>query len=169
VHEVHDDVEAICRKGGVLEALRKAREQKKIRAIGFTCQRDPSFALQLLERHDFASALVPVNPIDPQHRSFVREFLPKAKEKGVAIVAMKIYAGGALVREGSKVTASECLRWALAQEGVCVAVPGADKLEYWDEARHAAVAPDLTQAKLDDIAQRCGKHEGKATEWYKDP
>ena len=169
VHEVHDDGESVFAKGGVLAALAKAKEQKKIRAIGFTCHRDPKYALAMLERFEFASALVPVNPIDPQHRSFVKDFLPKAKAKGVAIVAMKIYAGGALVRAGSKVTAAECLRWALAQPGVCSAVPGADKLEYWDEARKAAVAPDLSAAQLDDIALRVGKHEGQSSEWYKDP
>jgi aryl-alcohol dehydrogenase-like predicted oxidoreductase len=169
VHEVHEDVESVFKKGGVLEALLKAREQKKLRGIGFTCHRDPKYALQLLERHDFVSALVPLNAIDVQHLSFVKDFLPKAKEKGVAVVAMKIYAGGALLKEGSKVTAGELVRWALYQEGVSLAVPGAETLAHWDEARAAAVLPDPSQALLDDIAKRVGEHQGKASEWYKDP
>ncbi len=168
VHELHDDLESVFQPGGVVDALEKALAQKKIRGLGFTCHRDPKYALAALERHAFVSALVPVNAIDVQHLSFVKQFLPKAKEKGVAVVAMKVYAGGALVKPGAKVTAVELLRWSLQQDGVCVAVPGADTLAHWDEARGAAVLPDLGQAALDDIARRAGEHQGKASEWYKD-
>lgn len=168
VHALNDDLDAVFKPGGVADALEKARERKKIRGLGFTCHRDPKFALAALDRRAFTSALVPVNAIDVQHLSFVKEFLPKARAKGVAVVAMKVYAGGALLKEGSKVTATELLRWSLAQEGVCVAVPGADSLPHWIEARAAAGMPDLPPAALDDIARRVGEHQGKSSEWYKD-
>ena len=168
LHELHDDLEAAFRKGGVVEALESAREKKKLRGLGFTCHRDPKYALEALERHTFVSALVPVNAIDPQRLSFVKDFLPKARAKGVAVVAMKVYGGGALLKEGSKVSAAELLRWSLAQEGVCVAVPGADSLPRWAEARAAAGLPELPRSALDDIARRVGEHQGKSSEWYKE-
>lgn len=169
VHEVRsvEDVEGLFRKGGVIEALESAREKKKIRHLGITGHRDPAFLVQAIERYPFATALVPVNPLDVKHRSFVKDFLPKAGEKGVAVIAMKIYAGGALLHEGSKLSAGELVRFALAQPGVCVAVPGADSIAHWDEARAAAVEPLPDAAAQAELIERAGPHEGKSSEWYK--
>jgi aryl-alcohol dehydrogenase-like predicted oxidoreductase len=171
VHEVRsaEGVEGLFVQGGVIAALESAREKKKIRHVGITGHRDPAFLVQAIERYAFATALVPVNPLDGKHRSFVKDFLPKAREKGVGVIAMKVYAGGALLREGSKVQADELVRYALAQKGVCVAVPGADSIAHWDEARAAAVEALPDAAAQAELAKRVGPHEGKKSEWYKNP
>jgi aryl-alcohol dehydrogenase-like predicted oxidoreductase len=169
VHEVRssEDVAGLFGKGAVIAALESAREKNKIRHIGITGHRDPAFLVEAIGRYAFATALVPVNPLDTLHRSFTKEFLPKAREKGVAVIAMKIYAGGALLHEGSKVTAPELVRFALAQPGVCVAVPGADSIEHWDEARAAAVEPLPDAEAQAKLIERAGPHLGKKSEWYK--
>ncbi len=169
VHEVHDDVETVFAKGSVLEGLAKAREEGLVRWIGVTGHRDPKWVLAALERHEFATALVPVNPIDLQLHSFVKELLPKARARGVAVIAMKIFAAGALVAEG-RVTARECLDWAFAQKDATVLVPGCRTIAEVDEALAAARAPESPSAvRLAEIERKVGTHGGKSTEWYKDP
>jgi aryl-alcohol dehydrogenase-like predicted oxidoreductase len=123
--------------------------------------------LQAIERHPFATALVPVNPLDCLHRSFTRTFLPRARERGVAVIAMKVYAGGELPGDRSRVSAGDLVRFALAQEGVAVAVPGADSVERWDEARAAALLPAPSAAEGQRLQQACGPHRGQESEWYK--
>ncbi len=166
-HEVHDDFESLFKKESVLDALKKAVDEKLVRHVGITCHRHPKYAKAAIERFPFATALVPVNAIDVQHFSFVKELLPFAAEKKVAVIAMKIFAGGKLVAGGA-LQASECLTFALAQPQVDVAVPGCGSVKEVDEAFAVAagfVAP--SDDILRDIERRAGRHEGTLTEWYK--
>ncbi|MCL4219997.1 MAG: aldo/keto reductase [Phycisphaerales bacterium] len=173
-HEVHDDWESLFAKDGALAGLEKARDEGLARHIGITCHRDPSYAISAIRRFPFVTALVPINPIDVQHHSFVRGFLPFAAENGVAVVAMKVFGGGFLLttrdEKGERVfTPGDLLRYALAQPGVAVCVPGCETLEH---VRVDAVAvrgfeqPDA--AWLEGVEAKAGRHEGKSTEWYKD-
>lgn len=168
VHEVHSDWEGLFAKDAVVAALQQAREEGLVRAIGLTCHRHPKYAKAAIERFPFATALVPVNPIDVQLHSFTRDFLPFAAERQVAVVAMKLFAGGQLVDAG-RLTARDCLRYALAQPQVDLIVPGCETVAEIEEA--VAVAKEATPpsaAELRAIEQRAGAHEGKASEWWKD-
>jgi aryl-alcohol dehydrogenase-like predicted oxidoreductase len=151
----------------VIKALESAREKKKLRHIGISAHRDPSVLVEACERYEFATALVPVNPLDVKHRSFIKDFLPFARGKGLGVIAMKVYAGGALVGAERKVQPSELVRFALAQEGVALAVPGADSVAHWDEARYAAAQPLPDDDECRRIIDAVGEHKGKASEWYK--
>ncbi len=173
-HEVHDDVETLFEKDGALAGLAKAVEEKLVKHVGFTCHRNPHWANDAIaapageDRFEFATALVPVNPIDPQRMSFVTKFLPRAAEKGVAVVAMKLFGGGGLLKS-TALTADDCLRFAWCQPHVSVIVPGCDAVEQVDQA----VAIARENPMLDDVARaaitaRAGRHKGKASEWYKD-
>ncbi len=170
VHEVRSpsDVESLFRRSGVVAALEDARRRKKVRFIGITGHRNPDVLLQAIERHPFDTALVPVNPFDCHHRSFTRTFVPKARAKGIAVVAMKVYAGGALPSQKGEVPIADLVRFALAQDGVYVAVPGADSLAHWDEARAADLLSLPDKASQEALVARCGPHRGRSTEWYKD-
>lgn len=169
VHEVRseEDVEALFAKDGVVKALESAREKKKLRFIGITAHKDPAVLVKACERYEFATALVPINPLDPKHASFVKEFLPTARAKELGVIAMKVYAGGALLAEPRKVTPGDLVRWALAQDGVTLAVPGADTVPYWDEARYAAAQPLPNEKEQARIVEAVGAHQGKKSEWYK--
>ncbi len=169
IHAVasRSDLDRALASDGAVHALEDAKKRGLVRHIGITGHADPAFLREGIERYAFDTALVPVNPLDCHHRSFVREFLPLAKEKGVAVIAMKIYAGGALPR-AKDISASDLVRFALAQKGVAVAVPGADSIEHWDEARAAAVMPAPTAAEMEELIRRAGPHKGRASEWYKD-
>jgi predicted aldo/keto reductase-like oxidoreductase len=56
-----EDLAAIEAKGGVLEQLRKARDQKMTRFIGITCHADPAVLKTALERHDFDCTQMALN------------------------------------------------------------------------------------------------------------
>jgi aryl-alcohol dehydrogenase-like predicted oxidoreductase len=167
VHEVHDDVDNVFGEGAVLEALQKAKEEGLIRHIGITCHRSPAYIVEAVRRYDFDVALVPVNPLDVKHLSFVQEFLPLAAEKGTAVIAMKVYGGGSLL-DDDRFTAGELLRYALSTPQVDVAVPGCDEIAHVAEA-HAAVSGFKTLApeELAALEERAGAHRGKKSEWYK--
>lgn len=97
-----EDLAAIEAKGGVLEALYEAREQKVARAIGITCHGDPVALKTALERHDFDCTQMALNaaqvsmtdamktvPAGPA--SFERLALPVARRKGMGVIAMKVF------------------------------------------------------------------------------
>ena len=170
-HEVHSDWPRLFEKDSVLSALEKALEEGLVRHIGITGHRDPADLIEPIRRYQFVSALVPVNPLDRQHLSYIEDFLPLAAERGVAVVAMKIYAGGHLVAgERPPFTAAELVRYALSQEHVAIAVSGCETLEHVEEA--LAGVEDFTPLPAGaqrEMETRAGKHEGKKSEWYKDP
>ena len=107
IHALQDakDLAAIEARGGVLEALYEARQQKVARAIGITCHADPAALRTALERHDFDCAQMALNaglasmadapggmkasPAGPE--SFERLALPVATRKKLGIIAMKVF------------------------------------------------------------------------------
>ena len=73
VHEViyYNDPELAIAKGGVLEALDKAKKQGKTRFVGFTGHKDPAIHLDMLSRdYAFDSVQMPLNCFDATYRSF---------------------------------------------------------------------------------------------------
>lgn len=168
-HEVHEDWESLFAKDSVLNALEKARDEGLVRHISITGHRDPAHLLEPLKRYEFASALVPVNPLDRQHLSYIENLLPVAAGRGTAVVAMKIYAGGNLLA-GDKppFKAGELLRYALSQEHVAIAAPGCQTVKHVEQAL-AAAAPftGLSTDEQRELEKRAGEHRGKKSEWYK--
>ncbi len=168
VHEVHDDVGTLFGPDSVLAALERARDEGLVRHIGITGHRNPRHLVEAVRRYEFATALVPVNPLDVKHLSFIRDFVPVAAERGVGVVAMKVFAGGRLL-EGGRFTAAELLRYALSREHVPVAVPGCGAVAHVQEA-HDAVSrfESLSADELAALEERAGAHRGKGSEWYKE-
>jgi len=97
-----EDLAAIEAKGGVLEALHEARDQKITRAIGITCHADPAALKTALERHDFDCTQMVLNAglakitenmkaIPAAPSSFEQLALPAAHHKKMGIIAMKVF------------------------------------------------------------------------------
>jgi len=83
---------------GVLEVLLKAREEGKIRYLGFTGHQNPFAHARMLERTKesdiFDTVLMPVNVLDQTYYSFIQEIMPKAMERNMGILAIKSLADG---------------------------------------------------------------------------
>src|ERR1700758_3322079 len=96
IHEViyHNDPELIYAPDGVLEALTKAKQQGKVRFVGFDGHKHPAIHLDMLNLgYAFDSVQMPLNPLDPNFRSFESNVLPVANEHGIAVLGMKSMGG----------------------------------------------------------------------------
>lgn len=118
-HEmVYDnDPDWVFEKGGLKAAL-EARDEGKVRYIGFTGHKDPRIHLKMLQK-DFHwdAAQMPINVLDAHYRSFQNEVLPVCLEKGTGVLGMKALGGGGgegIIVSGTDLSAAECRRYALS-------------------------------------------------------
>jgi aryl-alcohol dehydrogenase-like predicted oxidoreductase len=93
LHNMHtpDDIEKAFAPGGVMELMVKARDEGKIRHLGFSAH-DEDVALELLDRFEWDSVLFPVNYVCFANSGFGPRLLEKAKKKKVARLALKALA-----------------------------------------------------------------------------
>ena len=99
VHAVStpDDVDGRI-ANGVLDVLTKAKQDGKIKHLGFTGHQNPFAHLRMLERSEendiFDTVLMPVNVLDPSYFSFIENVLPKALDRNLGITSIKSLADG---------------------------------------------------------------------------
>ncbi len=86
-----EQVEQILGPGGALEAFIKAREQGKIRYIGFSAHNQEA-AFKLLDSFAFDSVLFPINYVCCAQGNFGPGLLAKAREKKIPVLALKALA-----------------------------------------------------------------------------
>jgi predicted aldo/keto reductase-like oxidoreductase len=86
-----EDVERILAPGGAAETFVKAREEGKVRFLGASVH-DAKAALALMDRFALDSVMFPVNFVLFQEGNFGPQILRKAKEKGIARIALKAMA-----------------------------------------------------------------------------
>ncbi len=86
-----DDVEKIFGPKGAAETFVKAKKEGKIRHIGFSAH-SVKAALAALDRFDFDTVLFPVNFVLFFRENFGPQVIQKAREKGVAVLAIKALA-----------------------------------------------------------------------------
>jgi len=100
--QLHDigtvtDINEIFAKGGAMEALLEARDQKIVRYLGITGHYRPDALIEAIHRHSFDTILMAVNAADPHHYSFSEHLLPLAVEKQMGIIGMKVPARGRIL------------------------------------------------------------------------
>ena len=109
-----EDPELIFAPGGGIEAAELAKQQGKVRYIGFTGHKWPRIHLKLLAYdYPWDAVLMPLNIFDGSFRSFEKSVLPVLNSRGIAALAMKTRAGGAILQSGAA-TVSECWRYVIA-------------------------------------------------------
>jgi len=83
---------------GVLDVLLKAKEEGKIKYLGFTGHQNPFAHARMLERTKesdiFDTVLMPVNVLDQTYFSFTQNIMPKALDRNMGILAIKSLADG---------------------------------------------------------------------------
>lgn len=131
IHEVVFDDEPARHfaRGGVVEALDKARRQGKVRFVGFTGHKDPRLHLEMLS-YDYAwdACQLPLNCFDGSFRSFERLVLPELNRRGIAAIGMKSFCGDARALTAGVATPGEMLRYALSLP-VATVVSGMESLK----------------------------------------
>jgi len=128
VHEVvfDDEPDRHFAKGGTVEALERAREQGKVRYVGFTGHKSPALHLAMLSRgFRWDACQLPLNCFDATFRSFEREVLPVLEAQGIAAIGMKSLSGDAGAVSAGVVTAEEALAYAMSLP-VATVVSGID-------------------------------------------
>src|SRR5258708_4815052 len=115
IHEVirKGDPEQAFQPGYVMDVLKQARQEGKIRFIGFTGHKSPEIHLHMIETADkfgftFDSVQMPVNPLTAHYNSFQQKIIPEAQKRGMAVLGMKPLANGAILKTNT-VTAPEGL------------------------------------------------------------
>jgi aryl-alcohol dehydrogenase-like predicted oxidoreductase len=130
VHEVAyaGDPERHFMKGGVIEALDRAKQRGLVRFVGFTGHKDPALHLRMLSYgYPFDSCQMPLNCFDASFRSFEQQVLPEAARQGIAVIGMKTFGGEGDAVKKRVVPAKEALHYAMSLP-VAVTVTGIDSL-----------------------------------------
>jgi predicted aldo/keto reductase-like oxidoreductase len=119
IHEVTfpDDPDRIFAPGGAAEAMLRAKEEGKVRFIGFTGHKSPAIFRRMLA-HGFPwdTLQMPVSVLDANFNSFQTEIMPIARDQGIGVIGMKSLAAGHIFDDPTiDITAEEAIRYALSQ------------------------------------------------------
>lgn len=134
IHEVvfPDDPDRIFAPGGSAEAMLKAKEQGKVRYIGFTGHKHPDIHRRMLEQgFPWDTVQMPLNALDAHYLSFEREIVPLCLEQGIGVIGMKSLAGGHLLN-GTDLTPQEAIRYSLSLP-LSTLVVGCDSMEVLEQ------------------------------------
>jgi hypothetical protein len=130
LYEPHDvstraRFEPLMRKGGGLQALREAKNEGKIRHIGFTSH-NWDLIKEMIRSGEFEAGLITYNIAN---REAEEEVLDLAEEHDVGLFVMKVFGNARLLEmsppeEERKPTVEECLRFALANRRLPLILTG---------------------------------------------
>jgi aryl-alcohol dehydrogenase-like predicted oxidoreductase len=156
-----NDPELAYAKGGVLEALDKAKKQGKTRFVGFTGHKEPAIHLDMIRRgYPFDTVQMPLNCLDATFRSFEKLVLPEAIKRGIAPLGMKSMGGTAGAVKSGLVKAEEMLRYAMSLP-VATTIAGMDSLDVLRQnLRVARGFTPMTPAEMQALRDRCAKAAG---------
>jgi aryl-alcohol dehydrogenase-like predicted oxidoreductase len=169
VYQMHmlmreEEVEQIFGPGGAIEAFVQAKKEGKVRYLGFSGHYDPQVHAAMIARYDFDVVTMPLNAADPHYVSFEEDVLPRAAQKQMGIVAMKIFADAMLLRA---ITVDECLRYTLSLPVSC-AIMGMTTLgQLEDNLRVARNFRPLSAEEKTPLLAKTAQIKGAQLEYYK--
>ncbi len=156
-----NDPDLFIRPNGAAEALRKAKEQGKVRFVGFTGHKDPHIHLKMLNTgFPFDSVQMPLNAFDSQFHSFESLVLPELNKRGIAVLGMKPINGHGEPVKAGVVTAQEALRYAMSLP-VTTTITGMESLDVLHQNLAVAqgfqpMSPQEMQALRDRVKPEAG-------------
>jgi uncharacterized protein len=141
-HEIirDDDPDRVFASGGALEAILKARNEGKVRYIGFTGHKSPLIHRKMFEvaarrNFHFDTVQMPVNIMDAHHDSFQDVIFPIAQQQETAVLAMKTF-GDTFILDSHVAQPIEMLHYSMSQP-VAVVITGCDRLPILQQALDA--------------------------------
>ena len=164
-----EEVEQILGKGGAIEAMLQARDQKMIRFIGITGHFDPAVLAKALQRFEFDAVLMALNPADKHRLSFIQELLPLANEKKMGVIGMKIPARGRIFKEGAITSIKDPMRYVLTLP-VSTVIIGCDTVAQLEEnVKIAQTFTPMSQADMARLEGLTASYESEAAFFKKKP
>ena len=141
LHDIRteEDLHAVSRSGGSLEAFVEAKEKGLVRNIGVTGHHDPYILTRAVEEWPVDSVLMPVNPVEDALGGFLTMTLPAARKKKIAAVGMKVMGGSHYILPKLKITPDILTRYALSFD-ITLPIVGCSTPE---EVRSLAAASQL--------------------------
>lgn len=143
------DYDAIMAEDGAYKALLEAKAAGKVKHIGVTAH-NADLLDSLVDEMPFETIQFPYNLVERQ----AEKLFTHAKEKGMGVIVMKPFAGGALDN------ADLAMRFILSNDNVDVAIPGMDSLDQVAEnasfGNHFNALSKEEMAKADAIAAELG-------------
>lgn len=157
--DVGKDVDAAFAKGGAMEVLIEAKQQGRLRHLGFSAH-SVDAALAAMDRHDFDSVLFPVNFATFTRGNFGPQIMEKAQARGMARLALKSLASQKWPEnDPERQTYGKCwykpvtdkrvaelaFRFTLSQPVTAAITPGEEKFLWWMIAfaeRFQPIGPD---------------------------
>jgi aryl-alcohol dehydrogenase-like predicted oxidoreductase len=130
VHECvyYNDPDRHFARGGVIEALERAKADGKVRYVGFTGHKDPEIHLRMLATEfPFDACQLPLNGFDAHFRSFQARVLPELQRRQIAAIGMKSLGGDGRAMRQKVARVDHALRYAMSLP-VCTTVSGIDSL-----------------------------------------
>ena len=130
VHECvyYNDPDRHFAKGGVIEALDRAKAQGKTKYVGFTGHKDPEIHLRMLSYgYPFDACQLPLNGFDAGFRSFQARVLPELEKQQIAAIGMKSLGGTGRAIKKKTTTVGEALRYVMSLR-ICTLVSGIDSM-----------------------------------------
>jgi aryl-alcohol dehydrogenase-like predicted oxidoreductase len=144
IHEVVFDGEPAKHfaRGGVVDALDRARKQGKVRYVGFTGHKSAALHLEMLSYdYPWDACQLPLNCFDASFRSFEQQVLPELNRRGIAPIGMKSLGGDGRAVKAKVVSAQDALRYALSLP-VTTTVSGMDSMRVLQQ--NLAIAQGFT-------------------------
>ena len=142
-HEIirMDDPDRVFAKGGALEAMLQAKQQGKVRHIGFTGHKSPAIHKKMFEVADahqfnFDTVQMPVNIMDAHYDSFGATIFSIAEARNTAVLAMKTF-GDTFIIDSHVADPIDMLHYSMSQP-VAVVITGCDKMPILEQALKAA-------------------------------
>jgi uncharacterized protein len=163
-----NDPDLFIRANGAAEALTLAKQQGKVRHVGFTGHKDPGIHLKMLRTNfPFDSVQMPLNPFDATFRSFETQVIPEAQKRGIAVLGMKPLSGHGEPIQKGVATPDELLGYAMSLP-VTTTITGMERL---DVLRHhlkfAADFHPMDAQQMEALRERCSQYRDGRFELYK--
>jgi uncharacterized protein len=151
-----NDPDLFIRPGGAAEALAKAKQQGKVRFVGFTGHKDPAIHLAMLATgFPFDAVQMPLNPFDANFHSFEKLVLPELRRRGVAPLGMKPLTGKGEPLHKDIFSVEEMLRYAMSLP-VAVTITGMEKLDVLHQNLKIAQGfTPMSEPEMDALRSRC--------------
>ncbi len=156
--------------GGAMETILKAKEQGKVKLIGFSAHTTKA-ALEAMKGFKFDTVMFPINFVEFYTRGFGKEVLQLADEQGAGVLAIKPLSWGAWSAGAQRTRqwwyrtvetpedVALAMRFTLSQRAVVAGIPPSF-VDLFDRAVEAVKSykplDDAASAKLKEMAENRG-------------